>query len=384
MNFYKAYIWSIHDVSFVYCPWETLWNSRKLCATQIEIGSIEIGYQGKQANRVALSHISRYFSTIGFPIHVNLIAAVKSLRRRQYAGIKKSVRGAEERSLAAWFILAIWSEGCCARGVSRISRFPSPLAPRLRLSRTRSSPQVRFKCLRNRRFCPSSDEHHCLSICLSVYRIDIRESGRIEEGPVLSSFFFLVSVSLFFSFFLVGSFSKLEDVLLCLYERSSPEPCSLFCSLSAAEVFVSMVRWARWGQNGEFWYRILQDLFIYLPILSSVSPFSLFLLQRGFSISRSAPFVSQTTETGLPYWFLPEMTRTPKSISRSWTLLRPGLVSNWMDARLVGASSMVARTSEGRSAPLKVRNTQMYDASAERVKCIQFKALCFNYSSVRI
>lgn len=41
--------------------------------------------------------VSRYFSTIEFPIHVNPIAVVRSLHRRQYVGIKKSVRGALSR-----------------------------------------------------------------------------------------------------------------------------------------------------------------------------------------------------------------------------------------------------------------------------------------------
>lgn len=70
-------------------------------------------------------------------------------------------------------------EGCARGSASRISRFTlsrSPVHPRSTISRTKQPPgQVPFECLRNRRFCPSSDEHHCLSICLSVYRIDIRE-----------------------------------------------------------------------------------------------------------------------------------------------------------------------------------------------------------------
>lgn len=60
-NFYKAYIWDIHNVSFVYCPWNFLRFSKT--APQIEIGSIEIRSQGKQANRVALSHISGFLAT---------------------------------------------------------------------------------------------------------------------------------------------------------------------------------------------------------------------------------------------------------------------------------------------------------------------------------
>lgn len=124
----------------------------------------------------AFRDVSRYFSTIGFPIHVNLIAAVKSLRRRQYAGIKKSVRRVEER-LSRGLIYPCDLErrmlrvGCLTNFTFSPSR---PTAPTIWYAKQPSG-QVPFKCLRNRRFCPSSDEHHCLSICLSVYRIDIRE-----------------------------------------------------------------------------------------------------------------------------------------------------------------------------------------------------------------
>lgn len=62
-----------------------------------------------------------------------------------------------------------------------------PRHPRPTISRTKQPPgQVPFKCLRNRRFCPSSDEHHCLSICLSVYRIDIREWQDRRPSPSFS------------------------------------------------------------------------------------------------------------------------------------------------------------------------------------------------------
>lgn len=95
---------------------------------------------------LSFRNVSRYFSTIGFPIHVNPIVAVKSPRRRQYvgcAGIKKSVRGVAHTlflsvSLATGLSLRSGAkekvgerDGAARGGASRISRFTlsRPSAP---------------------------------------------------------------------------------------------------------------------------------------------------------------------------------------------------------------------------------------------------------------
>lgn len=180
INIYKYGIFTIYIISFcpktmnIFCL-EKCHNSLKLVKNvrpyrdrnQFDRNQI-LRETSEPGGPFWFRNVSRYFSTIEFPIHVNLIAVVRSLRRWQYAGIKKSVRGTLSRgSVYPW-----WSG---AKYTSRISRFaPShPVAP---ISYAKQpSGQVLFECLRNRRFCPSSDEHHCLSICLSVYRIDIRE-----------------------------------------------------------------------------------------------------------------------------------------------------------------------------------------------------------------
>lgn len=143
------FIWDIYNVSFVYIPRDFLRFSKN-CATQIEIGSIEIRSQGKQANRVALSHISGRFSLLFYDW---ISDSRESYRRREISSPLTIRRNKEigKRSgaaaLAAWFILAIESEGCCAKGASRILRFP-PL-PLLSLGSDyfvrEAAPQVRSR-----------------------------------------------------------------------------------------------------------------------------------------------------------------------------------------------------------------------------------------------
>lgn len=129
------------------------------------------------------SHISGRFSLLFYDW---ISDSRESYRRREisspptkYSGIKKSVRGIEERSLAACLIYPcdlerrMLREGCLTN-FTFFSPLSRPAAPTISYAKQPPG-QVPFKCLRNRRFCPSSDEHHCLSICLSVYRIDIRE-----------------------------------------------------------------------------------------------------------------------------------------------------------------------------------------------------------------
>jgi len=119
-------------------------------------------------------------------------------------------------------------------------------------------------------------------------------------------------------------------------------PRSLFCSLSAAEVFVSSgEEGGGRGRGGRILAGFRQDLFIYLlpgffsPFLSfshSLSlSLSLSLMPAGFSISRDAPLAAPSTETGYskpPSRAYDETTRTLKSISGGQDLFLIGWTRN--------------------------------------------------------
>jgi hypothetical protein len=136
--------------------------------------------------------------------------------------------------------------------------------------------------------------------------------------------------------------------------------------LSAAKVFVSTGK-----EGGRTERRSRQDFagpfHLSLDSLSRLSPILFLLEERVFDFLGCTLRSRQVTPR------VPSSVRRddggaykPKSISRSRTLSRPGLVSNWMDARLVRASSMVARTSEGGPAPRSSRYT-----SARRVPTLR-------------
>jgi len=116
-----------------------------------------------------------------FPIHSESYREIYPPATIMRRGIKKSAGGSvAARALAARFIPGDLESGDAARGccptnfTSHLA--PSPLTVPPTAPYAKQPPgQVPLECLRNRRFCPSSDEHHCLSICLSVYRIDIRK-----------------------------------------------------------------------------------------------------------------------------------------------------------------------------------------------------------------
>jgi len=304
---------------------------------QIEIISIEIGSQEKQANRVA-PLISGCFSLLFYDW---ISDSRKSYRRREISSLPTIHWNKEvgKRSVLSRFglSLVIWSEGCCA---SRISHFAPSRSVTSTISYAKQPPgQVLFECLRNRRFCPSSDEHHCLSICLSVYRIDIRESGRIED-PVLSSSFPLISPSLLFlSLPRRRPLQTRRCTFVPLWEKLA----------RASFPLLFFVRCGGFRFHGKKSMRRERRRFPvgFCRTFSSISsrfslpplPFSLLLLRRGFSISRDAPLALQELFSKTGYVLVPFRNdkdlykRTPKSISRFW-LLKLKLVSNWMDACL--------------------------------------------------
>lgn len=286
-------MWCIHSIYLLSCLWRTITISEtfKKRRTQIEIDSIEIGSREKQANRVALSFrdVSRYFSTIEFPIHVNPITVVRSLHRRQYIGIKKSVRGALTRgSVYPW-----WSG---AKDASRISRFVPSRPVALTISYVKQPPgQVLFECLRNRRFCPSSDEHHCLSICLSVYRIDIREwQDRRPCSLILLSVFASLSLSLPWQ-----PLQARRCTFVPLWEKLARASFPLLFFVRCGGFRFDGKESERRGYRTEDPGRILQDLFIYLPdSLSCLYHSRSYSSEEGFHSLGMHPSLFETTETG--------------------------------------------------------------------------------------
>ena len=125
--------------------------------------------------------------------------------------------------------------------------------------------QLLLECLRNRRFCPSNDENHCPSICLSVCLPN--------RYPVLSYYFSSHSLSLFPSVSFSDSGSWFEassrKMYFCAFMKEAAAAAaatasSPFCSLSVAEVFVSRQEGGSRRTSRSFLFLFSLSLYLFL------------------------------------------------------------------------------------------------------------------------